>query len=267
MKRALAGALIWLFALGGVARAAAPASYAVRPGDTMGQIAWRHGVTIGELVRANPQITDITRIYPGQPLTLPAAGAGDASRYTVKPGDTLGQIAWQNGLTIADLAAANPQIRDIGLIYPGQRLSLPEPAWKRTADSIIDMGLTYWGTPYVYGAQRFQDRSFDCSSFVQYLYDKHGIALGWNSREQAVQGEWVHFDQMRPGDLLFFWDDRFPDEEGISRVRHVAIYMGDGRILHTYEEGVGVTMATLRDDPEKGDYWYTHFLFAKRVIH
>lgn len=194
------------------------------------------------------------------------ASAASSSSYTVKFGDTIGSIAWQHGVTVAELIQANPQVENINWIYPGQVLNLPAEQWEKTADAIIARGLSYWGTPYVYGAQRFQDKTFDCSSFVQFLYDKEGIALGWTAREQAVQGEWIPFDQMRKGDLMFFWDDGFPNEQGISKVRHVGIYMGDGKILHTYEEGIGVTVSTIRNDRHMGNYWYTHFLFAKRVI-
>ncbi|CAH0118222.1 C40 family peptidase [Paenibacillus sp. CECT 9249] len=138
--------------------------------------------------------------------------------------------------------------------------------WEKTADRIIDMGKTYYGTPYVFGAERFQDSTFDCSSFVQFLYDKEGISLGWNSREQAVQGETIPFDQMRKGDLMYFSDEDYPNEQGINKVRHVGIYMGDGKILHTYEEGIGVIVSDIHGDKLEGEYWYEHFLWAKRVI-
>ncbi|WP_019119299.1 C40 family peptidase [Brevibacillus massiliensis] len=140
------------------------------------------------------------------------------------------------------------------------------PAWQQTADSIIQLGESYMGTPYVYGAERFQDKTFDCSSFVQFLFDKYGIKLGWNAREQAVQGEWVPFDQLRKGDVMFFSDEDFPNETGLNKVRHVGIYIGDGKILHTYEPGIGVTISKIHNDPRDGEYWYEHYLFAKRMI-
>ncbi|QDX93475.1 NlpC/P60 family protein [Brevibacillus laterosporus] len=141
-----------------------------------------------------------------------------------------------------------------------------KPKWEETADHIISLGKTYMGTPYVYGAERFQDKTFDCSSYVQYLYGKFGIPLGWNSREQAKQGTWVPFDQIHKGDLLFFADEDFPNETGLNKVRHVGIYMGNGKILHTYEEGIGVIISDLRNDKLEGNYWYNYFLFAKRVL-
>jgi len=140
------------------------------------------------------------------------------------------------------------------------------PQWQKTADSIITEGIRYMGTPYVYGAERFNDKAFDCSSYVQYLYSKQGIKLGYNAREQAVQGEEIPFMNLRKGDLMFFSDEDFPNETGLNKVRHVGIYMGEGQILHTYEQGIGVIISNIHKDQKEGEYWYQHYLFARRVI-
>lgn len=140
------------------------------------------------------------------------------------------------------------------------------PQWEKTADDIISDGMRYLGTPYVYGTERFSDKAFDCSSYVQYLYAKHGIRLGFNSREQAVEGQEVPFINLRKGDLMFFSDEDYPNETGLNKVRHVGIYMGDGKILHTYEPGIGVVISNIHKDEKEGEYWYQNFLFARRVI-
>ncbi|TDF89199.1 peptidoglycan endopeptidase [Paenibacillus piri] len=140
------------------------------------------------------------------------------------------------------------------------------PQWEKTADAIIAEGIRYFGTPYVFGAERFNDKAFDCSSYVQYLYGNQGIQLGYNSREQAVQGEEIPFINLRKGDLMFFSDEDFPNETGLNKVRHVGIYMGEGKILHTYEEGTGVIISNIHKDEKEGEYWYQNYLFAKRVI-
>jgi uncharacterized YkwD family protein/spore coat assembly protein SafA len=46
--------------------------------------------------------------------------------YTVKAGDTLWRIAYYHGLTLEEILAANPQIKNPSLIYPGQKLNLPQ---------------------------------------------------------------------------------------------------------------------------------------------
>ncbi|TXK84330.1 NlpC/P60 family protein [Paenibacillus sp. N3.4] len=138
--------------------------------------------------------------------------------------------------------------------------------WEKTADAIIAEGKRYMGTPYVYGTERFNDKAFDCSSYVQYLYGQHGIPLGYNAREQAVQGEEIPFINLRKGDIMFFSDEDFPNETGLNKVRHVGIYMGEGQILHTYEQGTGVIISNIHKDKKEGEYWYQHYLFARRVI-
>lgn len=138
--------------------------------------------------------------------------------------------------------------------------------WEKTADAIIAEGVRYMGTPYVYGAERFTDKTFDCSSYVQFLYAKQGIELGYNAREQAVQGLEIPFINLRKGDIMFFSDEDFPNETGLNKVRHVGIYMGDGHILHTYEQGIGVIISNIHKDKKEGEYWYEHYLFARRVI-
>lgn len=155
-------------------------------------------------------------------------------------------------------------------IQEERRLSIKQQQgtgqWRSIADSIIAEGMQYLGTDYVYGAERFNDKTFDCSSYVQFLYNKHGIALGYNAREQALQGIEVPFINLRKGDLMFFSDEDFPNETGLNKVRHVGIYMGDGKILHTYEPGIGVVVSNIHHDEKEGEYWYQNYLFAKRVI-
>jgi cell wall-associated NlpC family hydrolase len=152
---------------------------------------------------------------------------------------------------------------DVKLI---QMKEVTDTQWEKTADAIIAEGIRYVGTPYVYGTERFNDKAFDCSSYVQYLYDKQGIKLGYNAREQAVQGQEIPFINLRKGDIIFFSDEDFPNETGLNKVRHVGIYMGEGKILHTYEQGTGVIISNIHKDKKEGEYWYQHYLFARRVL-
>jgi len=130
------------------------------------------------------------------------------------------------------------------------------------ADEIIETGIQYLNAPYVYGAPRLQDESFDCSSFIQYIFWKHGVEIGWTTREQAVQGEDVPFNEIKKGDLLFFTTPRRQELTGLEKVGHVGLYLGDGRVLHTFREGIGVTISRVNEKT----IWYKRFLFAKRMI-
>lgn len=122
----------------------------VEHGDTLSAIAQRNGVSLQALIKANPQIVNPDVIYPGDALNIPdggeapstAAGAqapsaapsaaptqsGGASAngtHTVKSGDTLWDIAKNNGVPLNKLIAANPQIANPNLIYPGDKINVP----------------------------------------------------------------------------------------------------------------------------------------------
>lgn len=93
-------------------------TYVVRWGDTLAKIAGYYGVTVNDLLAANPQVWNPSWIYAGQVINIPAA----ASYYTVCYGDTLRSIAAMYGTTVYNLQLLNPQIYNINYIYPGQAI-------------------------------------------------------------------------------------------------------------------------------------------------
>ena len=115
-----------------------PTLWIVDPGNTMGYIAAQVHVSLGALEAANPGI-NYDLIFPGQKLRLPAgaqwpsnqapapapAPPARVTQCIVSPGDTMGAIAAQFGVSLDALIAANPQVSDPNLIYPGQVLNLP----------------------------------------------------------------------------------------------------------------------------------------------
>lgn len=123
-------------------------------------------------------------------------------------------------------------------------------AGSATANAIIAKGKQYMGVPYKFGAKTGSTASFDCSSFTQYLYREHGISIPRESIEQSRAGTYVPRSELQPGDLVFFY----------SPVHHVAIYIGGGKILHTYGDP-GVTITEL----DTG-WWDKHYTTARRVI-
>ena len=83
----------------------ATTEYVVRRGDTLSEIAEDHGITVAEIKAANPGVRE-RALRPGDRLLLEATGAG-VTRYTVRSGDTLSQIAERLGVSTRDLADAN----------------------------------------------------------------------------------------------------------------------------------------------------------------
>ena len=120
------------------------ATYVVQPGDWLAKIARRCGVSLSSLYAANPWAGYY--IYPGQVLTIPGGyddgydggydddGYDDGGgyygdgAYVVVRGDTMLKIARRFGVRYSSLLAANPQIRNPSLIYPGQVIYLPSAA-------------------------------------------------------------------------------------------------------------------------------------------
>jgi len=104
------------------------------------------------------------------------------------------------------------------------------PASGRAAIA-VRAGLSKVGYPYVYGGKG--PDSFDCSGFTSGAWRQAGVSLSSSSRAQASQGTRVSKDQLQPGDILFYG----------SPVSHVAMYIGDGKVVHASNPRTDVTIA------------------------
>lgn len=91
-------------------------TYIVQWGDTLAGIASRAGVSVSDIMAANPSIGNASWIYAGQVIYLPAAPL----YHTVCAGETMRKIADYYGTTVYSLQLLNPNIYDVNWIYPGQ---------------------------------------------------------------------------------------------------------------------------------------------------
>lgn len=110
--------------------------YVIRWGDTLSGIAWKHGVSINCLIRANG-IANPNCIYKGQKIWIPCdctcvncgkpctTGCQPTGKYhVVQCGETLSGIAWRYGVNMWSIVHANG-IANPNCIYKGQRLYIP----------------------------------------------------------------------------------------------------------------------------------------------
>ncbi|MFF4589211.1 NlpC/P60 family protein [Streptomyces sp. NPDC001388] len=95
----------------------------------------------------------------------------------------------------------------------------------------IEYATAQIGKPYVWGAEG--PDSFDCSGLTSEAWKSAGRSIPRTSQEQWKQLEHVDIKDMRPGDLIIYFDD----------ASHVALYVGDGAIIHAPRPGRTVTLA------------------------
>ena len=96
------------------------------------------------------------------------------------------------------------------------------------AREITSLACAFQGTPYMWGGNSI--KHFDCSGLVKFCYFLNGIILPRNASQQIKCGTPVKDGCWEPGDLLFFGSKK------PLKVTHVALYLGDGRIVHSSQK-------------------------------
>lgn len=103
------------------------------------------------------------------------------------------------------------------------------------------------GTPYVLGGRG--RKGVDCSGFVQTtFFDRFGIKLPRQTKEQANYGQYIEKEDIQTGDLVFFKTGRGPNGY------HVGIYVKEDKFLHASTKG-GVVYSSLNSDYWRKTYW------------
>ncbi|UZR27174.1 C40 family peptidase [Methylococcus mesophilus] len=116
---------------------------------------------------------------------------------------------------------------------------------------VVPYALSLQGVPYVWGGAS-PAHGFDCSGFVQHVYQRHGVDLPRTAREMASKLPEVPKHCRLPGDLLFFRTD------GRS-YSHVGIYIGNESFVHASSSHSGVKISSLNKP-----YWLNRFLGVRR---
>lgn len=134
-------------------------THTVVAGETLFMIARRFGITVSELLAANPQITDPNNLMVGQVICVPSQPTcpPGSTTYVVRSGDTMFSIAQRFGIPLDVLIRANPHILDPSRLSPGDVLCIP-PRQTGGGMSMTSMEASFAessGTPTATGSETF----------------------------------------------------------------------------------------------------------------
>lgn len=133
------------------------------------------------------------------------------------------------------------------------RFSSKRPSFNLTDDEkelrkdIVVEALKYRGVRYIYGGS--SPFGFDCSGFVQFVYEKFGINIPRTVKDMEKKGTWVKRQDLIAGDLVIFHNPR-----------HVGIYASKGRFVHA-----STSRGVVRDKLDS-EYYQKRFVGGKNII-
>lgn len=119
---------------------------------------------------------------------------------------------------------------------------------KTTREFLVSYALEFVGHSYVWGSTDLEE-GVDCSGYVQSIYAAYEYDLPRTVKEQAKTGTRIAIDDVVPGDLIFYGYE--------EDVYHVAIYIGNEKIVHAMNEETGIVISDIDSD---------HAAFAVRLI-
>lgn len=109
---------------------------------------------------------------------------------------------------------------------------------QRIRDTVVDKALAQVGDAY--GAGGDGPNVFDCSGLVVYAWRSVGVDLTHYSWAQYKETKRIPLKDAVPGDLAFYFE---------NGAHHVAVYIGDGKVVHASDYGIGVVKGTVKGTP------------------
>lgn len=130
------------------------------------------------------------------------------------------------------------EVNDNGNVYSINLAAVEDsiPYNEIISNQVVNNALQYVGYPYVYGGNSLTNGT-DCSGFTKLIYANYGIYLPRSAPEQAYSGTSVGLNNIMPGDLVFSGYD--------GQICHVAIYIGNNKLVHALNSNVGIVVTDL----------------------
>lgn len=177
----------------------------------------------------------------------------------------LGNILKKRGVSGDFIEVEFPDGR-IGFVQKDDQV--PYEEWMNaptpTAEKILETAQNFMGHPYLWGGT--SAKGFDCSGYTKTVFYKNGIQIPRDASQQVHTGIEIETDttwkNLLPGDLLFFGQKGEKGEK--DKIRHVAIYMGDGKIIHS--AGNVKIESLVSGEPNYAENRVKTFIRAKRML-
>ncbi len=269
------------------------ASYKVRRGDTIWDIAHKQHVSVGSLLRANG-LSEKSTLKLGRTLVIPGKIVKKTTQPASKPAPACKAVSASAKVRSDNVclrSGASTRHGIVANLKAGTEVRLigAYGDWRKVVTSGGARGFVYRPLLIVAGSatdQAIASRSassgtssasdslirtalscrgaryhrggtsrggFDCSGFTRYVFAKYGVSLPHSSAAQARLGTPVPKSDLKSGDLVFFQTYR----RGVS---HVGIYVGNGQFVHASTHRGGVRVDSLSQS-----YYVSRYRGARRV--
>lgn len=129
-------------------------------------------------------------------------------------------------------------------ISPEQYQAIVDAISDANGKKVVEYALSKVGYPY---SQAYRDSGdyYDCSSLAYYAWKNAGVNIMYEgANTAAAEGKFcydnnylVNYDEMQPGDLIFY---SYSNNGRFFNITHVAIYVGDGKVVEAANERIGV---------------------------
>lgn len=189
-------------------------------------------------------------------VTLAKKGVTVKSTHQIKVGNTTwykvkanGKTGWVSGtlLTKTTVKAKAPAKKVAAKKAPAKKTAVKKASNTATSTKLVNNAKALTGTPYKFGGST--KSGFDCSGFVQYVFNQSGKSISRSTLTQFAESTKVTTPQA--GDLVFFAGTY---RAGIS---HVGIYIGNNQFIHA--GGSKTEIVSMNNS-----YWKKHFHSYKR---